>query len=113
VVVVVGGGEVVVVVLGATVGWVFEVDWAPSLPDDCCGAGATVVEVEVEVGGTVVVALAGGAVVLVPVVAAEVEPGRSCATTTPISAVKPVAARAVSLVRRLTRRWARSLTPSE
>jgi len=112
VVVVVGGGEVVVVVFGWDVDCEFEDAEPSSLPDDaCCVDGGCVVEVEV--GGTTVVALGAGLVVAVPVVAAELEPGRSCATTTPMSAVKPVAAKAASRVRRLTRLWARSLAPGD
>src|SRR5271170_5798831 len=84
VVVVVGGGEVVVVVFGWDVDCEFEDAEPSSLPDDaCCVDGGCVVEVEV--GGTTVVALGAGLVVAVPVVAAELEPGRSCATTTPMS----------------------------
>lgn len=59
--------------------------------------------VEVVVGGTDVVELAVGPVVVVAVVATELEPGRSCATTTPMRAVKPVAAKAASFVSRLNR----------
>jgi hypothetical protein len=80
VVVVVGGGEVVVVVLGAAVGCVAGDDCAPSPSGDCWEGDVCCV---VEVGGTrVVVGLSVGVVVpapvvAVPVVAAEVEPGRS------------------------------------
>jgi hypothetical protein len=63
--------------------------------------------------GAVVVEVADDAVdaapeVAVTVVAVELEPGRSWATTTPMKAVKPAAAKAVSRVRRLNRFWARS-----
>ena len=100
VVVVVGGGEVVVVV-GADVGCVVAGACSPVLPDDCWGAAAGCV-VEVVVGGTVV-GTAAGSVLVVAVVAPELEPGRSCATATPMSAVKPVAAKAASRVSRLNR----------
>jgi hypothetical protein len=56
--------------------------------------------VEVDVGGTEVVELAAGSVL---VVATELEPGRSCATATPMRAVKPVAPKAASRVSRLSR----------
>jgi hypothetical protein len=104
---------VVVVVVGATVVGVVVAD-SPLPPEDWPGVeGACVVGVvvDVEVGGGSVVVVAPGSVV--PVVAAELEPGRSWATTTPISAVTPVAAIAANWVRRRSRVWARSLDSGE
>jgi hypothetical protein len=100
-----------VVVLGAEVGCVVEADCDPAPSLDCCGGA---VDCVVGVGGRVVLVLGTDPVVFVVVaVAAELEPGRSCATATPMSAVKPVAANAVSRVSRLSRRWARSLATGE
>jgi hypothetical protein len=110
VVVVVGGGAVVVVVVGEDVGSVLEEACDPLLSEDCRGVVVCVVDVDVDVE----VEETTGAVLVAdpaPVVAAEPEPGRSWATTTPMSAVNPAAEKAATRVRWLNRVWARSLVP--
>jgi hypothetical protein len=110
VVVVVGGGLVVVV--GAKVGGV--VTGEVSLPDGDRDDGVEVVGVagdgKAVVDGTEVVGVDG----IVPLVLApELDPGCSLATTTPITAVAPVAASATARVSRRSLTCARSLVSGE
>jgi hypothetical protein len=119
-VVVVGGRLVVVVVVGAkVVGTAVGVE-LPPVGDSDVGAevvGASVVGVlvgDADVDGAVEVEVIGDGDGGVPLVlASELAPGCSLATTMPISAVAPVAARTAERVRRRRRTLARSRVPGE
>ena len=113
VVVVVGGGVVVVVVGANVVGTVAGVELPPEVAG-VVGVDVVGVAVVVVVGGDVVVDVVGGSAGVVPLgLAPELAPGCSFATTTPISAVAPVAAITAERVRRRRRMFARSRASGE
>jgi len=133
-VVVVVGGDVVVVVVGADVaGVVVGAEVAGVVAADPAGDPVDGVVVLVVVGVVAGVAVAGvvvagvvvaGVVVevegtevevlpVVAVLAAELAPGCSLATTKPMSAVAPAAPTIEARVRKRTRAWARCLASGE
>jgi hypothetical protein len=121
-VVVVVGGDVVVVVVGAdVVGVVVGVGVVGVVVADPAGdpvVGVVVVVVVGVVAGVVagvVVEVEGTEVEVLPVVvlAAELAPGCSLATTKPMSAVAPAAPTIDARVRKRTRAWARCLASGE